>query len=51
MVSGAVHGGGEKVMQEVGHIGSSFSAGREAINMGDGEGMESYESGMKIQVL
>ena len=49
--SGAVHGGGEKVMQGDGHIGSSFSAGREAINMGDGEGMERDESRMKIQVL
>ena len=38
-------------MQEEGHIGSSFSAGREAIDMGDGERMESDESRMKIQVL
>ena len=51
LVGGAVHGDGEKVLQGAGQVGTSFSAGREAIDVWDCEGMKSDGIQMKIQWL
>ena len=51
LVSSAVHGDGEKVVQENGDDSRGFGPWGKSFNLGDGQGIERDESRMKIQAL